>query len=55
MILPNDALLCKDCSCTDVNHKHALNQFHDDMVAAVNMADQNTLHNHDVGRGNNHI
>ena len=48
IILPTDALLCKDCNCTNDSHKAALNQLYDNVVAAITMASQNSIHTHDV-------
>ena len=42
IILPTDALLCKDGNCLNDSHKAALNQLYDDVVAAITMASQNT-------------
>ena len=50
--LPTDALLCKDCNCTNDSHKVALNQLYGDVVAAITMASQNSIHTHGVSRGN---
>ena len=48
MYLPTDSLLCKDCNCTNDSHKVALNQLYDDVVAAITMASQNSIHTHMV-------
>ena len=50
--MPTDALLCKDCNCTNDSHKVALNQLYDDVVAAITMASQNSIHTPGVSRGN---
>ena len=52
IVLPTDALLCKDCNCTNDSHKVALNQLYDDLVAAITMASQNSIHTLGVSRGN---
>ena len=44
IVLPTNALLCKDCNCTNDSHKVALNQLYDDVVAAITMASQNSIH-----------
>ena len=52
IVLPTGALLCKDCNCTNDSHKVALNKVYDDVVAAITMASQNSIHTHGVSRGN---
>ena len=39
----NDALSCKDCNCTKVDHKEALHKYYDDIMTAINCAGQNTM------------
>ena len=48
IILPTDALLCKDCNCTNDSQKAALNQLYDNVLAAITMASQNSMHTHGV-------
>ena len=43
IILPIEALLCKDCECTDENHKNSLCQYYDNVEEAIKLAGVNTI------------
>ena len=43
IVQPTDALSCKDCNCTKVDHKEALHKYYDDIMTAINCAGQNTM------------
>ena len=32
IVQPTDALSCKDCNCTKVDHKEALHKYYDDIM-----------------------
>ena len=35
IVQPTDALSCKDCNCTKVDHKEALHKYYDDIMTAI--------------------
>ena len=41
--IPTDVLLCKDCNCTNVEHKVALQKYYDSRMCAITTAGQNTI------------
>ena len=51
--LPTDVLRCKDCKCTEVKHKEALNKYYDDIICAITSAGQNTIEIRKPYKGNN--
>ena len=50
---PTDALSCKDCNCTKVDHKEALHKYYDDIMTAIRCAGQNTMKMRNQHKGNN--
>lgn len=51
--LPTEVLLCKECNCTKVVHKEALNENTDDTPYAITSAGQNTVKVPKLGKGKN--
>ena len=43
IVLPIEALLCKDCECTNENHNNSLCQYYDNIVEAIKLAGVNTI------------
>ena len=43
IVQPTEALSCKDCNCTKVDHKEALHKYYDDIMTAIHCAGQNTM------------
>ena len=41
--IPIDVLLCKDCNCTNVEHKVALQKYYDNIMCAITTASQNSI------------
>ena len=53
IVQPTDALSCKDCNCTRVDHKEALQKYYDDTMTAIRCAGQNTMKMRNQHNGNN--
>ena len=51
--IPTDVLLCKDCSCTEVTLKQALNKYYNDKMCTITSAGQNTIKTCKPSKGNN--
>ena len=49
IVLPIEALLCKDCECTNENHKNSLCQYYDNIVEAIKLAGVNTINTQHTG------
>ena len=49
-ILPTEALLCKDCECTNENHRNSLYQYYDHILETMRLAGVNTIHTHHTDR-----
>ena len=43
IVLHTEALLCKDCECTNENHRNSLCQYYDNVVEAIQLAGVNTI------------
>ena len=41
--IPTDVLLCKDCNCSNVVHKVALQKYYDNIMCAITTASQNSI------------
>ena len=37
IVQPTNALSCKDCNCTKVDHKEALHKYYDDIMTAIGL------------------
>ena len=49
IVLPIEALLCKDCECTNEIHKNSLCQYYDNIVEAIKLAGVNTINTQHTG------
>ena len=49
----SDALSCKDCNCTNVDHKEALHKYYYDIMTAIRCAGQKTMKMRNQHKGNN--
>ena len=52
IVLPIEALLCKDGECTNENHKNSLCQYYDNVVEAIKLAGVNTINTQHMGGQN---
>ena len=51
--IPTDVLLCKDCNCTNVEHKVALQKYYDNIMCAITTASQNSIKTNKPSKGKN--